>query len=272
VMDTGLRTLPVAVLHDGDRYLVESYSLGLLPSFSLANIDTTGTHRINFNDTRVLAMGASEFENQPDLPAVEAEVTLISAGQWEGDAFLNEDFVLKTLQDQLRKEDYGVLHLATHAVFESGNLENSYIQLWDEKLSLDRINELALDQENIGLIILSACSTALGDYAAEYGFAGLAVGAGSQSALASLWPVSDEGTLGFMTQFYTQLKSASVRAEALRQTQIQMINEEIGIADGEVYGPNNQVIAHLAALAESGQWNFSHPFYWSAFTMIGNPW
>jgi filamentous hemagglutinin family protein len=272
VMDTGLRTLPVAALHDGKSYLVESYSLGVLPSFSLTDIDVSSAQRIDFQNTKVLAMGASEFENQPDLPAVEAEVTLVSRGQWEGDAFLNEDFVLNTLQSQLKKEDYGVLHLATHAIFESGNLENSYIQLWDEKLSLNRISELSLDQEDIGLIILSACSTALGDQAAEYGFAGLAVSAGSQSALASLWPVSDEGTLGFMTQFYAQLKESSVRAEALRQAQIRMINGEIGISDGAVYGPNSEVLTTLPGLAESGQWDFSHPFYWSAFTMIGNPW
>ena len=270
VMDTGLRTMPLSALHDGDRYLVESYSLGLLPSVSLANIDKA--ERTRLDESRILAMGASKFDNQSDLPAVNAEVALIEKNRWEGDAFLNEDFVLTTLQDQLQKEDYGIVHLATHAVFESGDLENSYIQLWDEKLSLGNIDALQLDQEKLSMIILSACNTAVGDVQAEYGFAGFAVNAGSQSALASLWPVSDEGTLGFMTQFYDQMRGASVRTDALQQAQIKLISGEVGINDGEVYGPKGETLAVLEELKESGRWDFSHPFYWSAFTMIGNPW
>ncbi|MEO1623023.1 MAG: CHAT domain-containing protein, partial [Cyanobacteria bacterium J06632_3] len=216
--------------------------------------------------------GASTFENQPDLPAVNAEVSLISQQLWEGDSFLNEDFVLETLQTQLKERDYGVLHLATHAVFNSGDLNNSYIQLWDEQLSLSRMTELNLSEAEISLIILSACNTALGDEASEYGFAGFTVSAGSQSALASLWPVNDEGTLGFMSQFYEHLHSTPVRADALRQAQINLIAGNVGIQDGIVYGPNDQALAEIPELADSGNWIFSHPFYWSAFTMIGNPW
>ncbi|MEL7053858.1 MAG: CHAT domain-containing protein, partial [Cyanobacteria bacterium J06588_5] len=105
-----------------------------------------------------------------------------------------------------------------------------------------------------------------------YGFAGFAVNAGSQSALASLWPVNDEGTLGFMSQFYEHIRDSSTRVEALRQTQISLLSGEVGITDGMVYGPNNKAIAEITELEESGRWDFSHPIYWSAFTMIGNPW
>ncbi|MGB3296805.1 MAG: CHAT domain-containing protein [Phormidesmis sp.] len=274
VMDTGLRTLPVAALYDGDRYLVENYSLGLLPSFSLTNfgqadqLDRPG----KFETAKVLAMGASRFEHQPDLPAVEAEVDIAAAHARKGDVFLNEDFVLKNVQAQIKNKAFSILHLATHAVFESGDLNNSYVQLWDDELSLNKLSNLKLDESNISLIVLSACNTALGDPASEYGFAGFAINAGSQSALASLWPVNDEGTLGFMSQFYDQLRGASIRAEALRQAQIRMIHGEVGIDNGAVYGSDNKVIATLPKLAASGQWNFAHPFYWSAFTMIGNPW
>ena len=272
VMDDGLRTLPIAALHDGDRYLVEKYSVGLLPSFSLTAFEKTEAERIDFANAQVLAMGASEFKDQPPLPAVSAEIDLITQQLWQGDAFLNEDFVLKNLQNQIKQKEYGIVHLATHASFEAGNLENSYIQMWDDKLSLTDVKELGLDSSDIGLIILSACNTALGDRASEYGFAGFAVTAGSQSALASLWPVSDEGTLGFMSQFYKELKQSPIRAEALRQAQLSLIRGDVGVSDGLVYGPDDSDIAILSGLAESGRWDFSHPFYWSAFTMIGNPW
>ncbi|MEL7357027.1 MAG: CHAT domain-containing protein [Cyanobacteria bacterium J06560_6] len=273
VMDTGLRTVPMATLHDGDRYLVESYSLGLLPTFSLTDFDQTLLgDRTDFSTANVLAMGASKFEDQPALPAVEAEVALITSDLWQGDAFLNEDFVLRNLKNQLTQDNYQILHLATHAAFESGDLSNSYIQLWDEQLSLAKMADLQLSESEIGLIILSACSTALGDEASEYGFAGFAVNVGSQSALASLWPVNDEGTLGFMSQFYQHIRDSSTRVEALRQTQISLLSGEVGITDGMVYGPNNEAIAEITELEESGRWDFSHPIYWSAFTMIGNPW
>ena len=272
VMDTGLRTLPIAALHDGDQYLVENYSLGLLPTFSLTEFQSTSVERVDFETAQVLAMGASKFTDQPDLPAVDAEMAMIANQQWAGDSFLNEEFVLKNLRGQLEKKDYGIVHLATHASFESGDLNNSYIQMWDEKLSLSDVKELGLERSNVGMIVLSACNTALGDRASEYGFAGFAVTSGSQSALASLWPVNDEGTLGFMSQFYGALKQAPVRAEALRRAQRSLIDGEVGIDDGRVYGSDGEAIATLPTLTESGRWNFSHPFFWSAFTMVGNPW
>jgi len=277
VMDTGLRTLPIAALHSGDRYLVEDYSLGILPTFSLTDFgngaeDTDFAQGKNFREANVLAMGASEFEDQPDLPAVDEEVSLITQELWPGDAFLNEDFVLKNLQTQIAEQDYGVVHLATHANFKADDIDSSYIQMWDERLSLNEVSQLGLSNADIGLIILSACNTAVGDQNSEYGFAGFAVSAGAPSALASLWPVNDEGTLGFMSQFYTGLKESPTRAEALRQAQRSMISGDMGIEYGDIYGPDGEIIVRIPELEESGQWDFSHPFYWSAFTMIGNPW
>jgi CHAT domain-containing protein len=47
----------------------------------------------------------------------------------------------------------------------------------------------------------------------ELGFAGLAVQAGVKSVLATLWYVSDEGTLGLMAEFYHFLKVAPIKAK-----------------------------------------------------------
>ena len=272
VMDLGLRTLPIATLHDGDQYLIENYSLGILPTISLTDFDNTRIARDTFGSAQVLAMGASEFTDQPPLPAVEAEVNVISESLREGDVFLNEEFVRENLKNQLQHRDYEILHLATHASFESSNLEESYIQLWDEKLSLNKIQELGLDQHMLDLIVLSACNTALGDPASEYGFAGFAVNSGVTTAVASMWPVNDEGTLGFMNEFYRGLRNTSLRSEAVRQAQLALLQGNVGIVDGNVHGSNFETISFIPELMESGRWDFSHPFYWSAFTTIGNPW
>ncbi|MEO0647337.1 MAG: CHAT domain-containing protein, partial [Cyanobacteria bacterium J06650_10] len=286
IMDDGLRTIPIAVLHDGEQFLVEDYSLALMPTFSLtdlsstiASVDSSTTDgerdfsgRAENRTGQVLAMGASRFDSQPPLPAVEAELTMVADELWQGEAFLNEGFTLANLKQQIEQERYGMLHLATHAVFNSGDWDNSYIQLWNERVSLKTLGELDLQQSNIDLIILSACNTAMGDRNSEYGFAGFAVNAGSASALASLWPVSDEGTLGFMSQFYEQLSQSNIKSESLRQAQISLLKGDIQIVNGELVGVDDETIAVVSELAESGNWDFSHPFYWSAFTMIGNPW
>ncbi|MEO0517740.1 MAG: CHAT domain-containing protein [Cyanobacteria bacterium P01_A01_bin.116] len=269
IMDDGLRTLPLAALHDGEQFLIEKYSLGLMPTVSLTDF---GLNETPSHSQQVLAMGASQFDNQPPLPAVKAELAFISEDLWLGSTFLNEHFTLQNLKSQIASQEYGIVHLATHAAFEPGNIDNSYIQLWNDRLRLSQLQDLNLEQNNIDLIILSACSTATGDQQAEYGFAGFAVSAGSRSALASLWPVSDEGTLGFMTQFYRQLTTAHTRSEALRAAQIAMLKGEVGIHNGQVYGPQNDALSTIPELEASGSWDFSHPFYWSAFTMIGSPW
>ncbi|MEL6259913.1 MAG: CHAT domain-containing protein [Cyanobacteria bacterium J06626_6] len=272
IMDDGLRTMPIAALHDGEQFLLETHSLALMPTFSLTSLTPEAHQPSHAQSNQVLAMGASRFEQQPPLPAVEAELDLVSKELGEGQIFLNENFTLENLRRQVATERYRTIHLATHAVFEAGDQDNSYIQLWDDRITLPEVKALGLAEAGIDLIILSACNTALGDRYSEYGFAGFAVNAGSQSALASLWPVSDEGTLGFMTQFYKQYAAGATRSEALRQAQLNMLNGQVSIRNGEVRGPNNEVLATIDQLAESGYWDFSHPFYWSAFTMIGNPW
>ena len=97
---------------------------------------------------------------------------------------------------------------------------------------MNQLEELKLSNPQVELLVLSACTTAVGDEQAELGFAGLAVHAGVKSALASLWYVSDVGTLGLMTEFYQQLRTAPIKAEALRQAQLAMLRGEVRLQDG----------------------------------------
>ena len=121
------------------------------------------------------------------------------------------------------------------------------------------------------LLVLSACRTALGDEEAELGFAGLSVLAGVKSTLASLWYVSDRGTLGLMTEFYEQLKTAPIKSEALRQAQLAMLRGEVRLEDGKLITPGAD-IPLPPQLAQLDNQTLEHPYFWSAFTMIGNPW
>ncbi|MBT9313529.1 CHAT domain-containing protein [Leptothoe kymatousa TAU-MAC 1615] len=272
VLDAGLRSLPMAALHDGEQFLIEQYSIGLLPSAGLTDLSPP-QQVLNQNDRTktdsVLAMGIADFTHQADLEAVPLELEL--AVQATGDNYyLDHETTLAALHHQLEKNRFTSMHLATHAVFEAGNLENSYVQLWDRSISLTELQALPLDA--IDFLILSACATALGDADAEFGFAGLAVKVGVRTALASLWSISDEGTLGLMAEFYQALGATPSRSAALRQAQIAMLRGDVGVHHGQVYGHGNRDIGYLPGLDASGSWNFSHPAYWSGFTMIGNPW
>ncbi|WP_445301680.1 CHAT domain-containing protein [Microcoleus sp. MON1_C1] len=267
-MDAGLRSLPLAALHDGSQFLVEKYSIALIPSVNL-----TDTNYESVKNAEVLAMGASQFTNNQPLPAVPAELNAI-ASEWKGESFLNQTFTLNNLQSQRNDRPYRIIHLATHGEFKPGAPSNSYIQLSDTRLTLDRVRELGWDQPpKVELLVLSACKTAVGDEGVELGFAGLAVQAGVKSVLASLWYVSDEGTLGLMAEFYDQLKVAPIKAEALRQAQIAMLKGQVRIENGRLILSNlNKELELPLELAKLGNENLSHPYYWSGFTMIGSPW
>ena len=268
-MDEGLRALPIAALHDGEQFLIEKYSLSLIPSVSLMD-----TNYRPLQDTQVLAMGASEFIEQSTLPAVPTELETISQKLWQGSKFINEEFTRNNLLAQRENYPYPIIHLATHAEFKPGKANNSYIQLWgSEQLKLDQIRELGWNEPSVELLVLSACRTAVGDKNAELGFAGLAVAAGVKSALASIWYVSDEGTLGLMTEFYTHLNNAKIKAEALREAQLAMLRGEVVIAEGQLRGTTARGAVVLpSALRKFENQNLSHPYYWSGFMMIGSPW
>jgi filamentous hemagglutinin family protein len=266
IMDSGLRAIPLAALHDGRGFLVERYSLGLMPSLNL-----TDTRFSSLKNTQVLAMGAETFPDQKPLPAVPVELSVITQQLWKGKAFLNSAFTLENLKAQRQQSSFGIIHLATHADFQPGAPDKSYIQLANDKLLLNEMPQLNWSNPPTELLVLSACRTAVGSEQAELGFAGLAVQAGVKSAVASLWVISDEATLGLMTEFYRQLRDTPIKAEALRQAQLALLKGQIYIESGKLHTPQGEVPLP-PMLAELPDKKLAHPYYWAAFTIIGNPW
>lgn len=267
ILDNGLRAIPVAALHDGQHFLVENYSLSLMPSFSLTELGSSNLHTM-----KVLAMGASDFQHQSRLPTVPLELANIAQKLWSGEVLLNRAFTIQNLQSIQSQRSFGIVHLATHAKFLPGKAENSYIQFWDGKLRLSQVRQLGLHTLPVELLVLSACSTALGDEQAELGFAGMAVQAGVNSSLASLWSVSDEATLALMTEFYDQLRTTQAKVAALQKAQIAMLKGYIHVENGNLINASNEKTLLPVEVADIRNSNFAHPIYWSAFTLIGNPW
>ena len=271
----GLRSLPLAALHDGKQFLLEKYSVTRIPAFNLIQTDYVSLQR-----GQILAMGESEFQEQPPLPAVPTELSNIlrelqSARplkyQWQGQSFLNQNFTLSNLQQQTKAQHPNIVHLATHAVFKPGKPNNSYIQLWDTKLGLNNIRTVDWGSPSLELLVLSACRTAIGDDQAELGFAGVALKSKVKSVLASLWNVSDEGTLALMSEFYRQIGTTSTKAEALRQAQLRMLRGEVRV-EGKQLILSRGSIPLPAELSGKVSNDLSAPYYWAAFTLISSPW
>ncbi|MGK7928551.1 MAG: CHAT domain-containing protein [Spirulina sp.] len=279
VLDSGLRSTPFAALHNGEEFLIERYNLGLIPSLSLIDPEYR-----QIEDAEVLAMGADTFAEHEPLPAVSVELEVVSDRLWQGESFLNEEFTPEKLIGARAERDFRIVHLATHAEFRPGQPQNSYIQFNSQQLPLDRFKELGFDKPPVDLLVLSACRTALGDSQAELGFAGLALATGVKSALGSLWYVNDRGTLGLMTGFYEGLGSSgllttfyeglgdsTIKAEALRRAQLSMLRGGTRMERGRLLTPGGN-FPLPPEVAKQEHLDFTHPYYWSGFIMIGSPW
>ncbi|WP_308254779.1 CHAT domain-containing protein [Geminocystis sp. GBBB08] len=267
--------IPLSALHDGKNFLVEKYSVARIPAFNLIN-----TEYKPLKNVRVLAMGASNFPDSVPLPAVNLELQNIQRLQNRSktlsstEILLNENFTQQNMQRQLQKNSFNIIHLATHANFNPGDTTDSYIQFWNDKLTLDQMSNIPW-QTPPDLLVLSACNTAIGDRNAQLGFTGIALQSGVNSALGTLWSVSDLGTFALISEFYEQLINQSeknhTKAEALRQAQNLLLQEKVYFEDNRLITPHGNIDLP-ESLGVKGKINLSHPFYWAGFTLISSPW
>jgi len=94
------------------------------------------------------------------------------------------------------------------------------------------------------VVMLSGCETAVGvlrPYEGLYGLARAFLFAGARSVGASLWQVNDVSTARLMEAFYRGYASGVPKAEALRRAQVELLRRQ----------------------------EYSDPYYWSAFILIG---
>jgi filamentous hemagglutinin family protein len=266
--ESGLRSIPYAALHNGRQFLVEQYSVALMPSLGLTQTDYQ-----TLQDTKLFAIGISEAtQNQQPLPMVQAELATVGKIWPDDQMYLNQEATLSILQEARKKYPFQIVHLATHANFSTTSPKDAYIQLWNDQLKLEQIRQLGWNNPPVDLLLLSACRTAIGNKETELGFAGLAVQTGVKTAIASLWYVNDTATSALVSQFYQILRSANIKAEPLRQAQLGMLRGKIVPNGNKISGLFNGIEIPVVESAQVNDRTFRHPYYWAAFTVIGNPW
>jgi CHAT domain-containing protein len=264
----GLRSIPFAALHDGNRFLVEEFGVGMMPSVSL-----TQTKYQDVKQAAVFAAGISEAtQGQIGLPMVKGEIGAIAQLWPRSSTVLNEKTTLNRLEGARKDNPFRIVHLATHANFTAGNPKAAYIQLWDQRLQLEQLKKLNWNDPPVELLVLSACRTALGDRQAELGFAGIAVQSGVKSVVASLWYVSDTATTALSSEFYGQLSHANSKAEALRLAQVGLLRGKVKPVGDKITGLSQNLVVAIPEDASVSDVDFRHPYYWAAFTLVGNPW
>ena len=240
VLDDFLKNIPMAVLHDGEQYLVEKYNVAVTPSLQLFEPVPT-------KDVPLKAITAGLTEARFGFGAlqyVEQELQQIKANI-PTQTLLDQEFTSNNLDRAVSSHSTSVLHIATHGQFSS-EPEDTFILAWDRPISVKRLHNVLstrdVNQSNaLELLVLSACETAYGDKRASLGIAGVAIRAGARSTLASLWLVNDRATAELMNYFYQELKTGVSKGEALHRAQLKLL-----------------------------QGKYSHPRFWAAFILLGN--
>lgn len=227
------------------RFLIERFEIAYLPSASVWARLRERTHSIV--DDRVLALAP----HSATLPGTRMEVEAIRrifgtrADVFVGAAASTEAF-------QAEAPTHGIVHLATHGVLNDRNPLFSYVSLSapdgaDGRLEVHDVFGLTL---NARLVVLGACQTgagsgALADVPSGDDWVGLVQAfhnAGASHVIATLWPVDDRATAGFMDRFYRALEGGRSEAGALAEAQRFALRRP-----------------------ESG-----HPLYWAGFVLSGS--
>jgi CHAT domain-containing protein len=219
-----------------------------------------------------LAGNEEALESLPRLPGTRDEVGVIATLAPSSTLLLGPDASeqeIVRLAESGRLSSFRTLHLATHALVDDERPENSSLIL--SRVDLPNPLQAAMDGSRIydgvltakeilrewkldaDLVTLSACETGLGKEIAGEGMVGFAhafLQAGARSLLVSLWKVDDVATSLLMQRFYENWWRRDMpKAKALQEAKRWLREWK----------------------DESGATPFAHPYYWSAFILIGDP-
>lgn len=269
IPDGPLHTLPFAALMRSDRrYLIEWKPLHTIVSATVYDQLRKSRGETHKPGLQLAAFGDPVYPKQApgsairpaaergldlsQLPFSRDEVTGIAA-LYPGNSkvFLGAEATEEHAKLAAPQALY--LHFATHAFLDERFPLNSGLALTiPERLAEGQENGLLQAWEifeqvrlNADLVVLSACQTGLGKEIGGEGLIGLTRAlqyAGARSIVASLWNVDDLKTSELMKELYQQLQNGKSKDEALRAAQLALLHSRTG----------------------------SHPYYWAAFSLIGD--
>lgn len=225
-----LHSLPFHALFDGQRYLIDRFTVCYAPS---ASIYALSSREPDKGPGPSLILGVADAKT----PFIREEAQAVAEVVPEPQLLLGCDATERALRENGRRSR--LIHIASHGYFRKDSPMFSAIRLADSYLSLYDLYHMNLP---VQLLTLSGCVTGLNVIAEGDELLGLARGllfAGARSLLLSLWDVDDQTTAEFMKLFYRRLPNQRTKAEALQG-------------------------AMLALRAR-----YPHPYHWAPFKLVG---
>ncbi len=199
-----LHYIPFHALRDGERYLVDDFSISYAPSASVyyLSCDKRGAGK-----NKSLVLGVTGVERPRILEEAKAAATVLPNAR----LFVGDEASQETLRTQGRESRF--VYIATRSTFRQDNPMFSAIELGGSQLSLFDLYNLRLRAE---LVVLSGCEMKPGGDGDE--LVGLTRGllyAGARSVLVDLWPASDDSRLLLMRSFLDSVGKGSLASDAL---------------------------------------------------------
>lgn len=225
-----LYAVPFHALFDGERYLIDRFSISYSPSASIYRLCQKRPSSV---------AAASLILGIPDerAPFIRDEIAAVSSTMRSPEVFLERQATEEVLREKGRNSR--LIHIATHGTFRRDNPMFSQVSLGHSYLSVLDLYQLRLPAD---LITLSGCATGLNAVASGDEPVGLMRGllsAGAKSLLLTLWDVHDRSTAEFMKRFYRYLHAGETKGESLRLAMCETRN------------------------------SFPHPYYWAPFFLVG---
>ncbi|MBE2220399.1 MAG: CHAT domain-containing protein [Anaerolineae bacterium] len=227
-----LHYVPFHALFDGAHYLIESHTISYAPSATILYRMMTKPVKRGLNAPLIIGLA------DDTIPFAQNEAESISQLFEDAQLYLDKQATIENMSAHLSHS--GLLHLSTHATFRADNPMFSALKMADGWLSVNDLYQMA---DIPPLVTLSACETGRHQIATGDELLGLSRGllaSGARSIVVSLWMVEDKVTASLMTHFYTALQKGESIHNALRAAQLTIKEKN------------------------------PHPYYWSAFIVIGD--
>lgn len=256
IADGLLNYIPFGAMNtskNGISYLVEDYAISYANSATLL-----GQLRKRRPKNHSILAFAPDFDAASDqiqdkgikllpLPNNKKEVEQILTS-FDGRSFVDGNASLQNFKTQL--SNFGILHLATHAIFDDSAPEYSYLAFSPKKEGADLlyVRDLYNLELDADLVTLSACESGVGELRRGEGSLSLARGffySGASSISSTLWKITDASSTKLMDGFYNNLSQGDAKDLALQRSQVDFLNA-------------------------NRQNALSHPYYWSGFVISGN--
>jgi CHAT domain-containing protein/tetratricopeptide (TPR) repeat protein len=261
VPDGPLWNLPFQALVDArGSYLAEQAAIVYAPSTAAwlemsrpAHATSASGRRdlLAFGNPTIPSTAGTEGRRHSLAPLPEAEAEVKSAARFYGSrsaVYVRDEATEERFKAEAPR--YRVLHVAGHGVLNDASPMHSYLLLAaggakkeDGFLEAGELMQMDLGAD---LVVLSACDTARGQYAAGEGIIGFSwalFAARCRAQVVSQWKVDSAATSVLMRNFHRNVRNDPTRAaSALQKTIVSMLKTK----------------------------EYRHPFYWAGFVVLGD--